>query len=170
LFEHRDNDILRIFTRMKPAKNTLTPEIKKYIGQSVLCWLATVSADLIPNVSPKEIFHYFEADKIIIANIASPQSVKNIAVNPQVCVSFLDVLVQKGFQVKGTARMVGEKQAGYDEMAAVLLKMTEGKFPFTTIIEITLQSAKPIIAPRYLFFPETTEEQQIESARKTYGV
>ncbi len=36
----------------------LTSDIKKYIDQSVLCWLATVSKDGIPNVSPKEIFTY----------------------------------------------------------------------------------------------------------------
>ena len=52
--------------------------IKKSIDQSVLCWLATVSKDNVPNVSPKEIFTYFEEDKIILANIASPQTVKNI--------------------------------------------------------------------------------------------
>ena len=38
----------------------LTEEVKAYIDQSVLCWLATVSSDKIPNVSPKECFTYFE--------------------------------------------------------------------------------------------------------------
>lgn len=38
----------------------ITNEIKKYIDQSVLCWLATVSTDGVPNVSPKEIFSYYE--------------------------------------------------------------------------------------------------------------
>ena len=33
----------------------LTTEIKKAIDQSVLCWLATVSKEGIPNVSPKEV-------------------------------------------------------------------------------------------------------------------
>ncbi len=48
----------------------LTPEIKEYINKSVLCWLATVSKENIPNFSPKEIFCDYETDKIIVANIA----------------------------------------------------------------------------------------------------
>ena len=54
-------------------------------------------------------------------------------------------------------------------MEKVLLKMTDGKFPFETITQISIEQAKPIIAPRYLLYPETTEEQQIASAKKTYG-
>ena len=51
----------------------LTKKIKDSIDKSVLCWLATVSIDGIPNVSPKEIYNYFETNNIIIANIASPK-------------------------------------------------------------------------------------------------
>jgi len=35
-------------------------EIHKYIDQSVLCWLGTSTADGFSNVSPKEIFTYYE--------------------------------------------------------------------------------------------------------------
>jgi predicted pyridoxine 5'-phosphate oxidase superfamily flavin-nucleotide-binding protein len=45
----------------------LTDDIVKGIDKSVLCWLATVSEDLIPNVLPKEIFTYFGEDNIIMA-------------------------------------------------------------------------------------------------------
>jgi len=62
----------------------LTSEIKEYIDKSVLCWLATSSTDNVPNVSPKEIFNYFGENVIIIANIASPQSLKNIKQNKKV--------------------------------------------------------------------------------------
>lgn len=147
----------------------LTEEIKKYIDQSVLCWLATVSSDNIPNVSPKEIFNYFGNNRIIIANIASPQSVKNIQQNENVCVSFIDILVQKGFQLKGKARIVTNADNAFAEMEKVLLKMTGGKFPFNTITEVWIEHAKPILAPRYTFYQGTTEQQQIESAKKTYG-
>ena len=147
----------------------LTKKIKDAIHSSVLCWLATSSSDHIPNVSPKEIFTYYKDDKIIIANIASPQSVKNIKRNEKVCVSFIDILVQKGFQLKGKARIVSKENAGFTDMEQILLQMTEGKFPFSSIIEISITSAKPIIAPRYILYPETTEKEQIESAKKTYG-
>lgn len=148
----------------------LTQEIRQYIDRSVLCWLATASSDGMPNVSPKEIFNYYDEDKVIIANIASPQTVRNIKVNSNVCLSFIDIFVQKGFQLKGEARIVGKNDLGFKEMETVLLEMTEGAFPFTTITEISIHQAKPIIAPRYLLYPETTETEQIESAKRTYRV
>ncbi|RKE95228.1 pyridoxamine 5'-phosphate oxidase family protein [Ichthyenterobacterium magnum] len=147
----------------------LTTEIKEYINRSVLCWLATVSTENTPNVSPKEIFNYYGTDKIIVANIASPQTVRNIKQNENVCVSFIDILVQKGFQIKGKAKIIKKTDSEFLEMERILTEMTDGKFPFATISKITVEQVKPIIAPKYILYPETTEKEQIESAKKTYG-
>jgi len=48
--------------------------------------------------------------------------------------------------------------------------MTGGQFPFATITKITVRQVKPIIAPKYLLYPETTEKEQIKSARKAYRI
>ncbi|MEL7118037.1 MAG: pyridoxamine 5'-phosphate oxidase family protein [Bacteroidota bacterium] len=48
----------------------LSPEIKECIDKAVLCWLATSSKENIPNVSPKEMFTYYQDEFIIVANIA----------------------------------------------------------------------------------------------------
>ena len=77
----------------------LSSEVQNSAAHSVLCWLATVDGNGQPNVSPKEIFAAFDTEHLVIANIASPSSVRNIEVNPLVCVSFIDVFVQKGFKV-----------------------------------------------------------------------
>lgn len=148
---------------------TLTKEIKESVDKNVLCWLATVSAENIPNVSPKEIFTYYGTNNIIIANIASPQSVRNIKQNSQVCVSFIDILIQKGFQLKGNAEIISKADEAFPEMEKLLTKMTGEKFPFATITKIIVSEAKPIIAPKYVLYPETTEKEQIESAKRAYG-
>ncbi|EDP72251.1 predicted flavin-nucleotide-binding protein [Flavobacteriales bacterium ALC-1] len=147
----------------------LTEPVIQSIENSVLCWLATVSVDNIPNVSPKEIFAAYGEEKIIVANIASPQSVKNIKNNADACISFIDILVQKGYQIKGKGRIIDKAQTEFSGMEHILEKMTEGKFPFASIIEIRVTSIKSIIAPKYILYPETTEEDQIESAKKMYG-
>lgn len=147
----------------------MNEDIKKYMNQSVLCWLATASQDNIPNVSPKEVFTYFQ-DYIIIANIMSPQSAKNIKENPNVCLSFIDILVQKGYQLKGNAEIISKHQPEFETLKQPLLKITEGKFPFSSLFKITVESTKPIIAPKYILYPETTEEAQIVSAKKAYGL
>lgn len=148
----------------------LTKKITQYIDKSVLCWLATVSNEGNPNVSPKEIFTYYQTDKIIIANIASPQTVKNIRQNKKVCISFIDILVQKGFQLKGKAEIITKNHSDFSKMEKILIELTKGKFPFSTITSITIETAKPILAPKYVLYPETTEQDQIVSAKKTYRI
>jgi predicted pyridoxine 5'-phosphate oxidase superfamily flavin-nucleotide-binding protein len=147
----------------------LSEEIKTYIDKSVLCWLATSSLGNMPNVSPKEIFTYFGSEEIIIANIASPQTVLNIKENTNVCVSFIDILVQKGFQLKGKAEIIEKANSQFKDREKELIKMTGGKFPFASITKITIAHAKPIIAPKYFLYPETRESEQIEEAKKAYG-
>ena len=148
----------------------LSNEIRTSIDSSVLCWLATSSAENVPNVSPKEIFAPSGDDTILIANIASPQSAANILANPNVCVSLIDVLVQKGFQLKGTATIVRKDENEFARLAEPLLTMTQGKFPFATLFKVKVTNTKPIIAPRYLLYPETTEQQQIKAAKRVYGL
>lgn len=148
----------------------MEPEIRKFIEQSVLCWLATSTPTGEPNVSPKEVFTSYGENHIIIANIASPNTVKNIELNKSVCISFIDVFVQKGYQIKGKAEIVRNDSVEYYKMEELLLKITGGKFPFKSITQIEIEQAKPIIAPKYRLDPKTTEEQQIESALATYGV
>lgn len=146
---------------------TLTKKTKKYIDDCVLCWLASSSAENIPNVSPKEIFTYFKED-IIIANIASPQTVKNIQQNPNVCISFIHIFIQKGFQIKGKASIIDSSHADYQDKENKLLEITKGKFPFASITNIQVESIKEILAPNYQLYSETTEEAQIKNAQKAY--
>lgn len=148
----------------------LSELIKEYIDKSVLCWLATSSSDGQPNVSPKEVFTYYGNEYILVANIASPGTVHNIRENPKVSVSFVDVFVQKGFQLKGKAELVSESDLDFDALSVPILKITKGKFPFGPIIRIKVREVKQILAPSYLLFPDITEEQQKQSAYKTYGV
>ena len=87
-----------------------------------------------------------------------------------VCVCVIDILVQKGFQIKGSAKIIDKTNLDFSEREKVLLKMTGGKFSFATITKITVEQAKPILAPKYVLYPETTEEEQIAGAKLAYGI
>jgi len=143
--------------------------IKEYIDKSVLCWLATTHKEGIPNVSPKEMFTYVGND-IVIANIASPKSVKNIKENNIVSLSFIDVFVQKGYKILGEATLINKKDNDFKLWSEKLKKMAGDDFPFVQVIKIKVLQSEPIIAPRYTLFPDTTEMEQVESALKTYRI
>ena len=147
----------------------ITNEVKKSIEESVLCWLATADQSGMPNCSPKEVFTFRGTDELIIANIASPESVKNIRVNPKVCVSFVHVFKQKGFKLKGNARYIVSSDESYAELYESV-RYLAGDFPVQGIIKIVITGVAPILAPSYYLVSSTTEESQIESAKRAYGV
>lgn len=145
-------------------------EVKKYVERSVLCWLATSNSQNEPNVSPKEMFTLYDDTTLLIANIASPNTIQNIEMNAQVCVSFLDIFVEKGFKIKGIAKIIDKNNSDYEVKLKMLTDLFSDRFPIKSIIEINIKSISKIASPSYFLFPETTEEGQIKNAMKTYGV
>jgi predicted pyridoxine 5'-phosphate oxidase superfamily flavin-nucleotide-binding protein len=149
----------------------LSPDVQQAASRSVLCWLATVDASGQPNVSPKEVFAVFDAQHIVVAHIASPTTVRNLQQASKVCLSFIDVFVQKGYKVAGHARYVARAHPEFAHWAQALVAMAEPRFTVHGVIVVQAQAVEPIVAPSYRLYPaETTEASQIASALKTYGV
>jgi uncharacterized protein len=147
----------------------LTDEIKSYLQRSVLCWLATISEDGTPNVSPKEIFVPEGDTYVLIAHVASPKSVRNIKANPKVCLSFVEVFEQRGFKLNGIARVIEPSHLDYEARVLPLKKIATERFPIQSFIEVEVTKIANILAPRYKLYPETTPAAQIERAVKTYN-
>lgn len=149
----------------------LTPQVTECARRSVLCWLATVDAAGQPNVSPKEVFTVFDAEHLVIANIASPGSARNLGAEARVCVSFIDVFVQKGFKVAGVARNVKQSDADFADWAEPLVRMAGPRFRIHSVFVVRALSCEPIVAPSYRLFPDkVTEASQVASAMRRYGV
>ncbi|MEF8720162.1 MAG: pyridoxamine 5'-phosphate oxidase family protein [Candidatus Accumulibacter necessarius] len=139
--------------------------------RSVLCWLATADESGQPNVSPKEVFAVADDKHIVVANIASPGSAKNIHINAKVCLSFIDVFAQKGFKVFGVASDVTPEAAEYFRWVEPLRMMAGDRFPIHSVFVVRATAVEPIIAPSYRLYPsETTEASQVQAALRTYGV
>ena len=151
-------------------RSMMTPEVHDYIRSSVLCWLATVDAQGMPNVSPKEVFVAQGRSRILLANIASPTTTRNIAANPHVCLSFVDVFVRKGYKLRGTARVLGREDPHFALYLAPLERRLEGQHPIHSVINVRVESVEPMVAPSYLLKPGTTEQAQVQVALNAYGV
>ena len=147
-----------------------TEEIEQSVKESVLCWLATSDENGYPSCSPKEAFTVYGENEVVIANIASPGSVKKIECNPNVCVSFINIFKQRGFKLKGTASYLSLNDSNYQKYAEVLSPIIGDAFPIQGIIVVQVSKSEPIIAPSYYLVSGTTVESQIAQARKTYGI
>jgi predicted pyridoxine 5'-phosphate oxidase superfamily flavin-nucleotide-binding protein len=145
--------------------------VREVARRSVLCWLATVDAEGQPNVSPKEVWAIADDQHVVVAHIASPISARNIAQHPQVCLSFVDVFVQKGFKLVGAAREVRATDAEFSTWAKPLLAMVGQRFTIQSVLVVHVKSVIAIVAPSYRFYPDdTTEASQVASAMRAYNV
>ena len=156
---------------MNPEQALLTDAVREAARRSVLCWLATVDVEGQPNVSPKEVWAIADEQHVVVAHIASPVSARNIAQHPQVCLSFVDVFVQKGFKLLGRAREVLADDPEFATWAKPLLAMVGQRFTIQSVLVIQVQSVAAIAAPSYRFYPDdTTEASQVASAMRGYNV
>ena len=145
--------------------------VREDIRSSVLCWLATVNADGQPNVTPKEIFCAHGDDAIVIAEIASPVSARNISATPRVCVSFVDVFRQRGFKLQGHAQMILSDDPRFMSSGGKTLVDMAGKdFEVRGLFYVTVDRVERIWAPSYRRVPAPTVEEQLAAGYRTYGV
>lgn len=145
-------------------------EVRAVLKDSVLCWLATTGEDGYPNVSPKEIFTSHGEKLIVIANIASPTSVRNIRSRPQVCVSFVDVFRQRGFKIHGTGRVLFERDPAFVRLRDELAEMAGADYPIKSVIAVGAERITQILAPSYRLLPHLSDEDRMRNAYASYGV
>lgn len=148
----------------------ITPEVSASLKDCVLGWLATVSPDGIPNVSPKEAFLEIEGGGIVIANVASPRSVENILTNPNVCFSFINIFTQKGYKITGKAAIIDRQDHRCALYLNRLQEMVSEHHAIISIISIKPEAVESIVAPSYTIFETTTELDMIKQSAASYEI
>ncbi len=108
--------------------------------------------------------------RIIVAHIASPQTVRNIESDPRVCLSFIDVFTQKGHKVWGTAKILQESSERYPEQKSNLAQLIGDTFRILAVIEVEPTEIEDIIAPSYRMFPDATTSMMVQQSLATYKV
>ena len=85
---------------------TITSEIKIFLNSQKLGYVATVSSDGKPNISPKGTIIAWSDNLLAFANIRSPDTVMNLQHNPFVEINVIDPLSRKGYLFTGTAKII----------------------------------------------------------------
>ena len=125
----------------------LTGDMQRVIGEQQLGFIATVTPDGRPNLSPKGSTKVFDDDHLIFADIASPNTVANLRANSGIEINVVDPIVRKGYRFKGRAEVFAEGPR-FDELLA-FLRSTGSTSPINNIVLISVDSAAPIWSPSY---------------------
>ena len=128
----------------------LSSEMQRLVLEQRLGFVATVTEDGRPNVSPKGTTTMWDDERLMFADVASPGTVANLATNPNVEVNVVDPILRKGFRFKGTATVY---TAG--DMFERGVRILRGRGSaldlnrIRSIVVIEVSSAAPLISPIY---------------------
>jgi predicted pyridoxine 5'-phosphate oxidase superfamily flavin-nucleotide-binding protein len=125
----------------------LTDDMKRFVRQQRLAFVATVCADNTPNLSPKGTLAVWDDDHLVFANIRSPRTIANLRRNAAVEVNVVDPMVRKGYRFKGTATVL-EAGIRYEEAAAFFTARSVLN-PFREVVVIKVERALPVTSPAY---------------------
>ena len=84
----------------------ISEPVRRFLEILKLGYVATVSEDGLPNVSPKGTIMGWDSETLVFADIRSPDTMRNLECNPFVEISVIDPLVRKGFLFRGRSRIV----------------------------------------------------------------
>jgi uncharacterized protein len=127
----------------------LSDEMKRVVREQRLGYVATVSSDGRPNVSPKGSVAVWDNDHLIFADIESPHTIRNLEANPHVEVNIVDPGVRKGFRFAGTAKVL---RTGDQYWKILEHYKSEGADirRVRAIVVIAVEAASPVVSPCYL--------------------
>ena len=74
----------------------ITDEMKNLLSKQKLGFVATVSPDSTPNLSPKGTIIVWNND-LIFADIKSPNTIANLKKNPSIEINVVDPLIRRGY-------------------------------------------------------------------------
>lgn len=148
---------------MDSTKAVLTDDMKQMIARIRLCYVATVTPDGRPNLSPKGSIKVLDGEHLIFADIASPATVENLVHNPFVEVNVVDPVLRLGYRFKGTAEVTVDPSllefAGRD---------LGYPYPVLHAVKIRVEEAYPVRSPIYTI-AKVPERQVKDTWLRNYG-
>ena len=125
----------------------ITPEIKTFLHSQKLGYVATVSSDGKPNISPKGTIIPWSENILAFADIRSPDTMMNLQDNPFVEINVIDPLSRKGYLFTGTAEIIKDT-ALYVEILNYYRK-NGIQSPINSIVIVSISSISTVISPLY---------------------
>ena len=112
--------------------SVLTEDMKRMIRQQRMGFIATVSPQGLPNLSPKGTMSVWDDDHLVFADLGSPDTIANLEQNPACEINVLDYFARKGYLFKGDGIVLVEGDLFNENHDAVTVE---------TIIKVLMENA-----------------------------
>ena len=145
-------------------------DMKSIVDETILCYVATANEDGSPNLSPKSSLRVHDDTHLIFANMASPQTVRNLRRDPRVELNCVDIFGRRGYRFVGRATVHSGDDPLYTDLKKDIALEHGNAIPVFDAVFIEVLEVKPIISPAYTFIEGVTEDGLRKAYLGKYGV
>jgi uncharacterized protein len=141
----------------------ITSEIRNFLNAQKLGYVATVSLDGKPNISPKGTIIPWSENFLAFADIRSPDTVKNLQSNSFVEINVIDPLSRKGYLFRGTGKIIKDTPMYNDILTHYRDNGIQSSI--NSIVIVSVSSISTVTSPLYDL---GRSEDEIKLKWKTY--
>ena len=127
--------------------SVISSEIKSFLNSQKLGYVATVSPDGKPNISPKGTIISWNSDLLVFANIRSPDTMSNLKTNSSMEINVIDPLSRKGYLFIGTGEVIKDSPL-FDEILTYY-RNSGIQSPINSVVLVTVSSVSEVTSPLY---------------------
>ena len=127
--------------------NKISQSVKEFLNAQKLGYVATVSENGTPNLSPKGTIIAWDENTLAFADIRSPNTMKNLEKNPNLEINVVDPLLRKGFRFKGQGIII--KNGEIYEAILNHYRKSGIKSPIGAIVLVGISEILEVTSPLY---------------------
>ncbi|MBM85498.1 MAG: pyridoxamine 5'-phosphate oxidase [Rhodospirillaceae bacterium] len=127
----------------------LTDVMKRLIRENTIALVATVTPEGAPAVSPKATVAILDDSHLAFCDLRSPNTTRNIRVNPAVELNFIDVFRRQACRITGTASYASKSEAWFDDLRIHFKSWDYLSDRMRGIVVIEITRAEHILSPAY---------------------
>ena len=144
---------------------TISEEIKNFVNSQKLGYVATVSNDGTPNLSPKGTIVVMNESTLVFADIRSPQTIQNLQDNPSVEINVVDPFQRLGYRFKGECKIINEGPE-FDKILDYYANVGI-KSKINSVVIVDVESMSEVTSPSYDL--GVTKDELVSKWKKYYS-
>ena len=144
---------------------SIPEDVRNFVNFQKLGYVATVSKDGTPNLSPKGTIAVIDESTFVFADIRSPQTIENLKENSSIEINVVDAFQRIGYRFKGSGKIISEGQE-FDKILDYYANAGI-KSKINAIVVIDVQSMSEVTSPSYDL--GATKDELVDKWKKYYG-
>lgn len=145
--------------------SVLSEPVQRFVREQRLGYVATVSDDGSPNVSPKGSLTVLDDHNLVFADVESPHTVRNLEKNPRVEINVVDPYLRKGYRFRGKATVL-HTGAGFWKVLEMYRAEGADVRRVRSIVLVEVEHVLPLVSPIYL--QGTVQEDDVRGLWQEY--